>query len=57
MPASPKRIPILPKVKETHMHALKISIDNKDSITYIWTLYEKGDKKSDVIIKLTRTKS
>lgn len=39
------------------MHALKISFDSKDSISHTWSLYEKGEKKSDVVIKLSRTKS
>jgi hypothetical protein len=47
----------LSSVNETHMHALRISFDNKDSITQTWSLYEKGEKKSDVVIKLARTKS
>ena len=47
----------LSSVNETHMHALKISFDNKDSITHTWSLYEKGEKKSDSVIKLTRSKS
>jgi hypothetical protein len=46
----------LSSVNETHMHALKISFDSKDSITHIWSLYEKGAIKSDVVIKLARTK-
>ena len=49
--------PNLLSVKETHMHALNISLDNKDSITHTWSLYEKGEKKSDVVIKLVRTRS
>jgi hypothetical protein len=52
-----KKNPNLASVKETHMHSLKISYDNKDSITQTWTLYEKGKKKSDVVIKLDRVKS
>lgn len=51
-----KKNPNLVSVKETHMHALTISFDSKDNITQTWTLYEKGKKKSDVVIKLTRTK-
>ena len=47
----------LSSVKETHMHALNISLDNKDSITHTWSLYEKGEKKSDVVIKLVRTRA
>jgi hypothetical protein len=47
----------LSSLKETHMHSLKISFDNKDNITHTWSLYEKGKKKTDSVIKLTRTKS
>jgi phage gpG-like protein len=46
----------LSSVTETHMHALKIAFDGKDSITQTWTLYEKGARKSDVVIKLNRAK-
>ena len=49
--------PNLASVKETHMHALTISFDRKDSITQTWTLYEKGKKKSDVVIKLVHAKT
>ena len=49
--------PNLASVKETHMHALKISLNGKNSITHTWTLYENGEKKSDVVIKLVRTKA
>lgn len=49
--------PNLASVKETHMHSLNISFDNKDSITQTWSRYEKGEKKSESVIKLTRTKS
>jgi hypothetical protein len=52
-----KKNPNLSSVKETHMHALKISMGGKDSITQTWTLYEKGKKKSDVVINLVRTKA
>lgn len=52
-----KKNPNLASVKETHMHSLNISFDNKDSITHTWSLYEKGKKKSDVVIKLVRTKA
>jgi hypothetical protein len=38
------------------MHSLTIAVDNKDSITQTWTLYDKGAKKNDVVVKLTRTK-
>lgn len=47
----------LSAVNETHMHALKIMFDGKDRITETWTLYDKGEKKSDVMIKLARMKS
>jgi len=47
----------LSSLKETHMHALTISFDSKDSITQTWSLYENGEKKSDVVIKLVRTGS
>jgi len=49
--------PGLSSVKETHMHSLNISFDNKDTITHTWSLYENGEKKSDSVIKLTRIKS
>ena len=49
--------PNLASMQETHMHALKIAMNNKDSITETWSLYEKGEKKSDVVITLTRAKS
>ncbi len=48
--------PGLASLNETHMHALTIAIDGKDSITHTWTLYDKGVKKSDVVVKFTRTK-
>jgi hypothetical protein len=48
--------PGLASLNETHMHALVIAFDGKDSITHTWTLYEKGAKKSDVVVKLTRIK-
>jgi hypothetical protein len=44
-------------LNETHMHALKIAFDGKDRITQTWTLYDQGEKKSDVMIKLARAKS
>ncbi len=47
----------LSSLNETHMHSLKISFDGKDGITHTWSLYEKGEKKSDVVIKLIRSKS
>jgi hypothetical protein len=49
--------PNLVSLKETHMHSLNISFDNKDNITHTWSLYENGEKKSETVIKLTRTKS
>ena len=52
-----KKNPNLASGKEAHMHSLNISFDNKDTITQTWTLYEKGKKKSDVVIKLVRAKS
>lgn len=52
-----KKNPNLHSVEETHMHSLKILFDNKDNITHTWSLYEKGKKKSDTVIKLTRMKS
>lgn len=48
--------PGLVSLNETHMHALTIAIDGKDSITHTWTLYDNGAKKSDVVVKLARTK-
>jgi hypothetical protein len=49
--------PNLVSAKETHMHSLNISFDNKDRITQTWSRYEKGEKKSESVIKLARTKS
>jgi len=46
----------LASATETHMHALKITFVNKDSITEKWTLFEKGEKKSEEVLKLTRIK-
>lgn len=48
--------PNLVSVKEDHMHSLNISFDGRDSITQSWSRYEKGEKQSDTVIKLTRTK-
>jgi hypothetical protein len=42
---------------ETHMHALRVTFDSKDSVTEKWTLYDKGEKKSDVVLKLTRART
>ena len=49
--------PGLASPNETHMHALAITIEGKDSISHTWTLYDKGVKKSDVSVKLARTKT
>jgi len=49
--------PNLSSLKEIHMHSLNISFDGKDNITQTWSLYEEGEKKTDSVIKLTRTKS
>ncbi len=46
----------LASLNETHMHALTITVDGKDSIAHTWTLYDKGAKKSDVSVKLMRAK-
>ena len=51
-----EKTPGLASLNETHMHALTIAVDGKDSITHTWTLYDKGAKKSDVVVKFTRTK-
>jgi len=51
-----KKTPGLVSLNETHMHALTIAVDGKDSISHTWTLYDKGAKKSDVSVKLTRVK-
>ena len=48
--------PGLATLNEMHMHALTISFDGKDSITHIWSLYDKGAKKSEVTVKLARVK-
>ncbi|HMK60913.1 MAG TPA: hypothetical protein VK452_07185 [Dissulfurispiraceae bacterium] len=52
-----KKNPNLTSLKETHMHMLNIKISDKDNIINTWTLYEKGKKKSDVVIPLIRVKS
>jgi hypothetical protein len=49
--------PGLASLNETHMHALTITVEGKDSISHTWTLYDKGVRKSDVSVKLTRTKT
>jgi hypothetical protein len=51
-----EKSPNLASLNETHMHALTITIDGKDSISHTWTLYDNGVKKSDVSVKLVRTK-
>ncbi len=48
--------PGLESVNETHMHALTLTIDGKDTISHTWMLYDKGVKKSDVSITLARMK-
>jgi hypothetical protein len=50
------KMPGLVSMDEMHMHALTITVDGKDSITQTWTLYDKGAKKSDVVVKLSRVK-
>jgi hypothetical protein len=48
--------PNLVSLNEMHMHALTITVDGKDTISHTWTLYDKGVKKSDVSVKLMRTR-
>ena len=48
--------PGLASLNEMHMHALTIAVNGRDSITHTWTLYDKGAKKNDVVVKLMRTK-
>ena len=48
--------PNLVSVKEDHMHSLNISFEGRDSITRSWSRYEKGERQSDTVIKLTRIK-
>ncbi len=48
--------PGLASLNETHMHTLTIAFDGKDGITHTWTLYDKGAKKNDVVVKLARAK-
>jgi hypothetical protein len=50
------KMPGLVSMNEMHMHALTIAVDGKDSITQTWTLYDRGAKKSDVVVKLSRVK-
>jgi hypothetical protein len=49
-----KKMPGLVSTNEMHMHALIIALNDKDSITQTWTLYDKGAKKSDVVVNLLR---
>ena len=51
-----EKAPGLVSLNETHMHALTIAVDGKDNITQTWTLYDKGSKKTDVVVKLARMK-
>jgi hypothetical protein len=51
-----EKAPGLASLNEMHMHALTIAMDGKDSITQTWSLYDKGAKKSEVVVKLARTK-
>ena len=48
--------PNLVSLNEMHMHALTITVDGKDNLSHTWTLYDKGVKKSDVSVKLMRTR-
>ncbi len=50
------KMPSLVSMDEMHMHAVTIAVDGKDRITQTWTLYDKGAKKSDVVVKLSRVK-
>jgi hypothetical protein len=47
----------LVSLHETHMHALTITVDNKDSISHTWTLYDEGVKKSELSVRLVRAKT
>ena len=47
--------PGIGSANETHMHALAITVDGKNSISETWSLYDKGVKKTDVSVKLMRT--
>lgn len=49
-------LPGLASLNEMHMHALTIAVESRDSITHTWTLYDKGAKKNDVVVKLMRVK-
>jgi hypothetical protein len=48
--------PGLATLTEMHMHALTIAVDGKDSITETWSLYDKGARKNEVTVKLSRVK-
>src|SRR5574341_1222635 len=48
--------PGLASLNEMHMHALTIAVEGKDSITHTWILYDKGVKKSDVVVNLSRVR-
>jgi hypothetical protein len=50
------KAPGLVSLNEMHMHGLTISFDSRDSITQTWTLYDKGAKKFDNTVKLSRMK-
>ena len=51
-----EKSPGIASPNETHMHAVTITFDGKDSITSTWTLYDKGAEKSRVVVRLARTK-
>ncbi len=48
--------PGLVSLNEMHMHALTIAVEGTDRIKHTWTLYDKGEKKNDVVVMLTRVK-
>jgi hypothetical protein len=50
-----ERAPNLVSLQEMHMHAHGITIDGKNSMTQTWTLYDKGAKANEVVVKLTRS--
>lgn len=49
-----QRAPNLVSLQEMHMHAHGITLDGKNSMTQTWTLYDKGVKVNEVLVKLTR---
>ena len=49
-----EKAPNLVSLQETHMHAHSIAMDGKNSMTQTWTLYDKGAKANEVVVKLTR---